>query len=145
MKRTFVQEEVRKMRFLEANEGWKGRLSQEEAAELLGMCARSFRRYLARYEADGEARLLDRRQEHRSARGASADEVLALQEQYRARYEGWNMKHFFGHYRSAGGQRSYTWMRKQLQAGGLVEGTTPEEAQPQAVAGDDDPPGRLAA
>ncbi|MDR3353174.1 MAG: helix-turn-helix domain-containing protein, partial [Zoogloeaceae bacterium] len=61
------------------------RLSQEEAAELLGMCARSFRRYLARYEADGEAGLLDRRLEHRSARGASADEVLALQEQYRAR------------------------------------------------------------
>jgi hypothetical protein len=42
MKRTFVQEEVRKMRFLEAYEGWnQGRLSQEEAAELLGMCARS--------------------------------------------------------------------------------------------------------
>jgi hypothetical protein len=40
--------------------------------------------------------------------------VLALQAQYRARYEGWNMKHFFGHYRSAGGQRSYTWVRKQL-------------------------------
>ncbi|MDR3351774.1 MAG: helix-turn-helix domain-containing protein, partial [Zoogloeaceae bacterium] len=86
MKRTLVQEEVRKMRFLEAYEGWnQGRLSQEEAAELLGMCARSFRRYLARYEADGEAGLLDRRLEHRSARGASADEVLALQEQYRAR------------------------------------------------------------
>jgi transcriptional regulator with XRE-family HTH domain len=60
-------------------------LSQEEAAELLGMCARSFRRYLARYEADGEAGLLDRRLEHCSARGAPVDEVLALQEQYRAR------------------------------------------------------------
>jgi hypothetical protein len=34
MKRTLVQEEVRKMRFLEAYEGWnEGRLSQEEAAE----------------------------------------------------------------------------------------------------------------
>jgi hypothetical protein len=121
MKRTLVQEEVRKMRFLEAYEGWnQGRLSQEEAAELLRMCARSFRRCLARCEADGEAGLLDRRLEHRSARGAPVDEVLALQEQYRARYEGWNMKHFFGHYRSAGGQRSYTWVRKQLQAGGLV-------------------------
>jgi hypothetical protein len=33
MKRTFAQEEVRKMRFLEAYEGWnQGRLSQEEAA-----------------------------------------------------------------------------------------------------------------
>ncbi|MDR3352996.1 MAG: helix-turn-helix domain-containing protein [Zoogloeaceae bacterium] len=71
MKRRLVQEEVRKKRFPEAYEGWnEGRLSQEEAAEQLGMCARSFRRYLARYEADGEAGLLDRRLEHRSARGA---------------------------------------------------------------------------
>jgi hypothetical protein len=62
------------MRFLEAYEGWnQGRLSQEEAAEPPGMRARSFRRGLARYEAAGEAGLLDRRLEHHSARGASAD------------------------------------------------------------------------
>ncbi|MDR0673033.1 MAG: helix-turn-helix domain-containing protein [Zoogloeaceae bacterium] len=76
-----------------------GRLSQEETAELLGMRARSFRRYLARYEAEGEAGLLDGRLENRSARGASADEVLALQERYRERYGGRNVRHFFGHYR----------------------------------------------
>jgi hypothetical protein len=121
MKRTLVQEEVRKMRFEEAYAGWnQGRLSQEEAAELLGLCARSFRRYLGRYEADGEAGLLDRRLENRSARGAPADEVLALREQYRERYGGWNMRHFFNHYQSDGGKRSYTWVRKQLQTGGLV-------------------------
>ena len=58
------------MRFQEAYEGWdQGRLSQKEAAELLGMCERSFRRYLARYEVDGEAGLLDRRLENRSSRG----------------------------------------------------------------------------
>jgi hypothetical protein len=36
-------------------------------------------------------------------------------------YEGWNVRHFFGHYRSEGGQRSTNWVKKQLQAGGLVE------------------------
>ncbi|MDR1648298.1 MAG: helix-turn-helix domain-containing protein [Zoogloeaceae bacterium] len=96
MKWIIVQEEVRKMRFVEAYEGRnQGRSSQEEAAHLLGMRARSFRRYLARYEADGEAGLLDRRLENRSARGAPADEVLALREQYRERYGGWNIRHFF--------------------------------------------------
>ena len=45
MKRTNVREEVRKIRFEEAYEGWnQGRLSQEEAARLLGICARSFHR-----------------------------------------------------------------------------------------------------
>ena len=85
------------------------------------MRARSFRRYLVRFEAEGEAGLLDRRLENRSSRGASADEVLALQERYRERYGGWDVRHFFGHYRSEGGQRSYGWVKKQLRAGGLVE------------------------
>jgi transposase len=121
MKRTVVQEEVRKMRFEEVYKDWnKGLLSQEEAAQLLGMCARSFRRYLVRYEADGESGLLDRRL-GRCARGASADEVLALQAQYRERYDGLNVWHFFGHYKADGGKRSYSWVKKHLQAGGLVE------------------------
>jgi hypothetical protein len=43
MKRTFVREAVRKKRFLEAYEGWnQGRLSQEEAAEQMGMRAQQF-------------------------------------------------------------------------------------------------------
>ena len=96
-------------------------MSQEEAAQLLGMCARSFRRYLGRYEADGEAGLLDRRLAHRSARGAPVDEALALQERYCDRYGGWNVRHFFGHYQPEGGKRSYSRVKKQLQAGGLVD------------------------
>lgn len=62
MRRTEVLQEIRKMRFEEAYEGWnKGRLTQAEAAQILGMCERSFRRYLARYEADGLEGLIDRR------------------------------------------------------------------------------------
>jgi hypothetical protein len=84
------------------------------------MRARSFRRYLVRFEAAGEAGLLDRRLENRLTRGASVDEVLALQERYRDRYGGWNVRHFFGHYRSEGSQRSTSWVKKPLQAGGEV-------------------------
>jgi hypothetical protein len=100
------------MRFEEAYEGWnQGRLSQEEAGPCCwGRRARSFRRYLVRFEAAGEAGLLDRRLENRSLHGAPVDEVLALQERYRERYGGWNVRHFFGHYRSEGGQRSTNWV-----------------------------------
>ncbi|MDR3351968.1 MAG: helix-turn-helix domain-containing protein, partial [Zoogloeaceae bacterium] len=50
------------MRFEEACEGWNGgRLTQEEAARLLGMCERTFRRYLSRFEEDGQEGLTDRR------------------------------------------------------------------------------------
>jgi len=54
MKRTEVLQEIRKMRFEDAYYGWQeGRLSQEEAARVLGVCGRSFRRYRDRYEAWG--------------------------------------------------------------------------------------------
>ncbi len=45
-------QENRKMRFLEAYEGWnEGRLTQTEAAVLLGQCVRSIRRHIERFEA----------------------------------------------------------------------------------------------
>jgi hypothetical protein len=46
--RTRYVQENRKMRFQEADEGWReGRLSQAEAALLLGQCERSFRRHIS--------------------------------------------------------------------------------------------------
>lgn len=69
------------MRFEEAYEGWNAaRLTQAEAAAILGMCERTFRRYVARYEAEGLEGLLDRRLEGMSTRRAPVDEVLALTE-----------------------------------------------------------------
>ena len=50
------------MRFEDAYEGWQGkRLTQEQAAQLLGVCERSFRRYIDRYEEAGLEGLMDKR------------------------------------------------------------------------------------
>jgi hypothetical protein len=110
------------MRFEEAYEGWNaGRLTQGEAAAILGMCERSFRRYLVRFEADGLDGLIDRRLEQMSNRRAPVDEVVALTDRYRHRHRGWNVRHFHDWYRRDGGKRSYSWVKKHLQAAGLVE------------------------
>lgn len=53
---TQVLKEIRKMRFEEAYEGWnEGRLTHAEADRILGICERSFRRYMMNYEG----RLID--------------------------------------------------------------------------------------
>ena len=121
MRRTELRQEIRKMRFEEAYERWNvGRLTQAEAAHVLGMCERSFRRYVVRYEAEGLDGLIDRRLEQVSGRQAPVDEVLAVTERYRQRHLGWNVRHFHSWYRREGGQRSYTWVKQRLQAAGLV-------------------------
>lgn len=121
MKPTKVLQEIRKMRFEEAYEGWNaGRLTQAEAAQILGVCERSFRRYMWRYEECGLDGLIDRRLEQASNRQAPVYEAMALTDEYRRRYTGWNVKHFHSLYKRTGGARSYTWVKRRLQEAGLV-------------------------
>lgn len=121
MKPTKLLQEIRKMRFEEAYEGWNaGRLTQAEAAQILGVCERSFRRYMWRYEAEGLDGLIDRRLEQASNRQAPVHEAMALTDEYRCRYTGWNVKHFHSLYKRTGGTRSYTWVKRRLQEAGLV-------------------------
>jgi transposase len=121
MARAGVLQEIRQMRFKEAYGGWKeGRLTQEEAALVLGVCSRTFRRYICRYEAEGMEGLLDKRISQASSRRAPVDEVLALAGQYSSSHRGWKVKHFYADYRQRGGKRSYTWVKKTLQSQGLV-------------------------
>ena len=121
MRRTEILQEIRKMRFEEAYGVWtEGRLTQEEAARILGVCDRTFRRYVDRYEERGLDGLLDKRMTQASSRRAPVDEVMALSRQYEGRYRGWNVKHFYSWYRRDGGQRSYTWVKNTLQSRGLV-------------------------
>ena len=107
------------MRFQEAYAGWQaGRLRQEEAALLLGVCERTFRRYIDRYEEAGIEGLIDHRLNQVSHRRAPVDEVMALT---RARI-GRAMRAGVPSttttwYRRAGGKRSYTWVKRQLQKG----------------------------
>jgi transposase len=109
------------MRFEEAYEGWQARqLTQEEAARLLGVCERTFRRYIDRYEEAGLEGLIDKRLEQVSQRRAPVDEVLAVTERYRRRHLGWNVKHFYAWYRREGGGRSYSWVKNTLRRAGLV-------------------------
>ena len=122
MSRTCVLQEVRQMRFADVYESWRvGRLTQEEAAEALGVSDRSFRRFSRRFEDDGLDGLIDRRLGQVSARRAPVDEVMALAGLYRARYADWTVKHFFDFYQAEHrGTRCYTWVKKRLQAEGLV-------------------------
>ena len=110
------------MRFAEAYGGWQERrLSQEEAARLLGVCERTFRRYVDRYEDEGLDGLADKRLGQVSARRAPVDEVVRTEALYRERYDGWNVKHFHSFYRREhAGTRSYTWVKNTLQRAGLV-------------------------
>jgi transposase len=104
------------MRFEEAYGGWQAqRLTQEEAARLLGVCERTFRRYIDRYEEAGLEGLIDKRLSQISQRRAPVDEVLRLVDQYRCRHDGWSAKHFYAWYRRDGGTRSYTWVKCRLQ------------------------------
>lgn len=109
------------MRFEELYYGWhEGRLSQEEAARVLGVCSRTFRRQICRYEDDGLAGLNDKRLTQASHRRAPVDEVMKLGDRYRRSYRGWNVKHFYSWYIRDGGKRSYTWVKNSLQKQGLV-------------------------
>ena len=121
MRRTEVLREVRKVVFEEIYGIWQqSRLTQEEAARMLGVCERTFRRQVDRYEECGLEGLIDKRLSQASHRRAPVDEVMGLVEQYKRRHEGWNAKHFYAWYRRDGGKRSYTWVKCRLQDARLI-------------------------
>ena len=102
------------------------RLSCVEAAELLGMSERHFRRLRDAYEERGAEGIVDRRRGRASGRRAPVDEVAWVVEAFRTRYFDFTAKHFHEAIRGrpmADGQpfgRSYTWTKSVLQMRGLV-------------------------
>jgi hypothetical protein len=120
--RTRLMQENRKMRFEEAYLGWsEGRLTQAEAALILGQCERSFRRHVDRYEADGLEGLLDKRLSQVSKRRAPGQEIDRVVRLYKGEFTGWNVKHFHSKYRREySGARSYSWLKTVLQEAGVV-------------------------
>jgi transposase len=123
MTRTKLLQEIRIMRFKEAYDDWTNHnISQVEAARLLGVCERTFRRHINRYEEAGLDGLIDKRLSQLSHRRAPVDEVMTLTELYRSRYEGFNVKHFYHFYKQHHkGNRSYTWVKNTLQTDKLVK------------------------
>jgi transposase len=115
-------QEVRMKRFEEAYDGWtEQRLSQEEAARILGVSDRTFRRYVERYNDGGLEALHDQRISRASHRRAPVDEVMTLTERYRARHTDWSARHFHTWYKRDGGTRSYTWVKTRLQEARLIK------------------------
>ena len=102
------------------------KLSCVEAAELLGMSERHFRRLRDAYEERGAQGIVDRRRGRASGRRAPVDEVAGVVEEFRTRYFDFTAKHFHEAIRGrpmADGQpfgRSYTWTKSVLQQRGLV-------------------------
>jgi hypothetical protein len=115
-----MMQEIRKMQFAKVYSRWtEKRLTQEEAAEILGMSDRTFRRYVSRYDEEGMEGIMDKRLTQASHRRAPVDEVLEVGRQYE-RYRGWSVRHFYGKYREWEGIRSYTWVKNTLQSKGMV-------------------------
>lgn len=117
MRRTEVLQGLRRMKFEDVYGRWQARrLSQAEAAEILGMSERTFRRWRDRYEGEGAAGLLDRRLGKASARRVPVDQVDRMLGLYRERYGGFTARHFHDKLcRHHGFAPGYTWTRLRLQ------------------------------
>jgi transposase len=122
MRRTEQFQGLRLMKFEEVYGRVRGgALSQEEAAEILGISARTFRRWQGRFEADGADGLYDRRLGKVSARRAAVDEVMTALELFDTRYWDFGIKHLHETLVAEHGfRRSYNWLRLTLQAHGRI-------------------------
>jgi transposase len=108
--------------FLNLLRRWESaELNQEEAAELLGIDVRTFRRWTRRYEEEGEAGLVDRRLGKASGRRVPVDRAEEVERLYRERYQGFTVKHFHDHLvKDHGFGWGYTWTKLHLQWKGVV-------------------------
>jgi Helix-turn-helix domain len=123
MRRTRVLWEAYVTRFEDALERYqRGRLTAEEAGELLGLSGRHFRRQCARYAAEGEAGLRDKRLGRASPRRAPEGELARMRRLYREEYADFTVKHFHEELRARHGYTlGYTVTRLALQSAGLVK------------------------
>ena len=99
-----------------------GEIHWFRAADILGMSARTLRRWRERYEQYGYVGLVDKRRQSPSVRRVAAPEVERLLRLYRERYRGFNVRHFHEIARREHGVTvSYSFLKEALQAAGLVK------------------------
>src|SRR5258707_6523816 len=122
MRRTEALQGVRMTVFLNLLHRWESaEFNQAEAAELLGVSERTFRRWTRRYDEDGAAGLVDRRLGKASGRRVPVDRAEGVERLYRERYQGFTVKHFHAHLvRDHGFGWGYTWLKLHLQWKGVV-------------------------
>jgi transposase len=122
MRRTEALQGVRMAMFLNLLHRWESaELNQEEAAELLGVDVRTFRRWTRRYEEEGEAGLVDRRLGKASGKRVPTERAEEVERLYRERYQGFTVRHFHEHLvKDHGFGWGYTWLKLHLQWKGVV-------------------------
>src|SRR3954452_16534533 len=121
MDRARIHEGIRRMRFADVlGRTERSELSQMEAAELLGISERTFRRWRERYREEGLSGLSDRRLEP-SPRRAPVAEIERMLGLYRDLYRGFTVKNFHEHLgRRHGYTLGYTVTKLHLHRAGLV-------------------------
>jgi transposase len=122
MRRTEVLQGLREMKFAAVAGRWeREELSQLEAAEILGVTERTFRRWYRRYEEEGLDGLADRRLGKPSPKRVPAGWEDRVEELYRKRYLGFNAKHFWEHLvKDHDFPFGYTWAKSYLHRRQLV-------------------------
>jgi transposase len=122
MRRTEALQGVRMIKFRSVFERYEAsELNQIEAAALLGISERTFRRWCVRFEDGGEAGLLDRRLGQASGRRVPTERERQIEILYRTHYSGFTAKHFHEHLvRDHGFSWGYTWTKVFLQSKGLL-------------------------
>ena len=122
MNKTAIHEGVRRMRFgslLGRQE--RGEITQDEAAEMLGINVRTFQRWAGRYLEEGEPGLADRRLGKRSPRRAPAEEIERMLGLFRDKYADFTVKHFHEQLTKRHGYMlGYTVTKVHLHRAGLV-------------------------
>jgi transposase len=100
----------------------RGELSQMEAAEMLGIGERSFRRWRDRLREEGPSGLADRRLGKPSWRRAGVAEIARMLELYQGSYRDFTVKHFHEQLVKRHGYKlGYTVTKVHLQRAGLVQ------------------------
>src|ERR1700722_8415300 len=108
MRRSEARQGVRMLKFMDVfGRCDAAALNQMEAAELLCVSERTFRRWCRRYEEKGEAGLLDRRIGRASGKRVPVDRCEEVERLYRTRCQSFTARHFHEHlvgdHRFAGG------------------------------------------
>src|SRR5664279_1783370 len=90
-----IHEGVRRMRFSDLLDRTEAKeLTQEAAAEVLGINVRTFQRWADRYEAEGDDGLVDRRMGRPSSKRAPEQELERMLGLLRDKYADFTLNHF---------------------------------------------------